>query len=50
VLALAAFRAAARFRLSAAAAQIFQAVFEFWVVNHRALPSRLSHRLERVRH
>jgi len=27
-----------------------EAIFEFLIVGHGVLPSRLSHRLERVRH
>ncbi len=50
VLAFAAFQSAAGFRLGAAAAQVFEAVFEDWVVGHGVLSSRLSHRLELVRH
>jgi len=41
---------AAGFCLGTAAPQVLEAILEFWIVGHRVLPSRLSHRLERVRH
>jgi len=50
MLALAAFGTAAGFRLGSSAAQVLQPISEFWIVGHRVLPSRLSHRLEWVRH